>query len=52
MTTTVCVTVSPTMTSMTRTSLRDAVLVANQYQANQNGSQHKSRKSCESLPEA
>ena len=49
MTTTMCVTVSPTMTF---TSFRDAVLVANQYQADQNGSQYKSCKSCQTLPEA
>ena len=52
MTTTMCVTVSPTMASMTLASFRDAVLVANQYQADHNGSQHKSRKSCQTLPEA
>ena len=50
--TTMCVTVSPTMTSMTLTSFRNAVLVANQYQANHNGSQHKSRKGCQALAEA
>ena len=52
MTTTMCVTVPPTMASMTLASFRDAVLVANQDQADHNGSQHKSRKRCQTLPEA
>mmetsp|Transcript_65418 Transcript_65418/g.80095 ORF Transcript_65418/g.80095 Transcript_65418/m.80095 type:complete len:85 (+) Transcript_65418:3-257(+) len=44
-----CVPVRITVPSMTRASLRNAVLMTNQDESNQNSSQNESRKSCQAL---